>query len=171
MAPSVRSRDGQHFNSPLGTDSLTSPSTLAQTSALQECSLSRSAWFNPAGPNHRITNQPSQGRIVRGETTWRYIAGTFDLRGPAMNPSALLPTEETLLAIKKYRLQLKSPRDHWYLVLSALGGNAAAILKASPTSYNPCEKVDTGKVTGLIYDRQGWSNPVQTGTNWDQCLM
>jgi len=115
----------------------------------------------------RITTQTSERRLVRGETPWRYITGSFAVRVPTSTPAALLPSEETLLAIMKWRLQLKSPSDRWYPVLlryisyisdrvNALGGNAAAI-PASPSGYNPIAKHhdNTGKVTGLVYDRFG----------------
>jgi len=66
----------------------------------------------------RITNQTSPGRIVRGKKPWRYITGTFDIRVPTLAPAAILPGEETLLAITKYRLSVKSPSNRWYPVLS-----------------------------------------------------
>jgi hypothetical protein len=102
---------------------------------------------------------------------WRYITGTFAVQIPVTTARVMLPLEETTLAIMKWRLEQMSPGNRWYRVLlryisliagrvDGLGGNAGAILPSPygvPTSGEPPAKTfdDTGKVTGLVYDRFG----------------
>jgi hypothetical protein len=115
---------------------------------------------------------------VAGEQifNWRYIVGTFLVRIPVQKEAAILPQDENLLAIFKWRLGLISLSNRWYPVLlrfiqylsariNAMGGNASSILPVS--GYYPLPKHEpgrgicdakhgqTGKVSGLVYDRFG----------------
>jgi hypothetical protein len=107
---------------------------------------------------------------------WRYIVGTFTVRIPVQHEHTILPEEESLLSILKWRLTLVPPSDRWYPVLlryvdyvsarvNGMGGNAGAI-PAVPGYYpTPAPKPGhgslghkhgyTGKVSGLRYDRFG----------------
>lgn len=107
--------------------------------------------------------------------------GSFQVKIPVSTAAALLPAEETTLAILKARLQAMSPTNRWYPVLQryigyvagrvdGLGGNADQI----PPSFNGApiailtgggeggrgpererEFGHTGKVAGLIFDHFG----------------
>jgi hypothetical protein len=107
---------------------------------------------------------------------WRYIVGTFQMKIPVARDSAILPSEENLLAILKWRSQSLSPTDRWYPVLQrylsyvisrvrGLGGNPD---KIKPSQYGTANQTGvplnvphehrlefTGKVSGLRYDRFG----------------
>lgn len=107
---------------------------------------------------------------------WRYIVGTFQMTIPVKHDAAILPSEENLLAILRWRLQLLTSQNRWYPVLEryidvvaqrvhGLGGDPAKI-PPSPVGLappkrpheppEPTRRVEyTGKVTGLRYDRFG----------------
>jgi hypothetical protein len=107
---------------------------------------------------------------------WRYITGSFLVRIPVQEEANILPVDENLLAILKWRLALVGPGNRWYPILlryigylsariNGMGGNASSI-EASANGYQrPTHKPGheichhqhgyTGKVTGLIYDRFG----------------
>jgi hypothetical protein len=133
----------------------------------------------------RVTSRRPLGKVVEDiasvgdqEINWRYIVGTFQMTIPVEKDEAILPAEENLLAILKWRQQLMAPSNRWYPVLQryiayvaarvkGLGGNPATI---NPSQYGtanqgkglgiviPCHRNDfeyTGKVSGLRYDRFG----------------
>ena len=56
----------------------------------------------------------AQGQLV---ADWRYVVGTFAMRIPVRQESAILPEEEDLLAILKWRLSIVSSADRWLPVL------------------------------------------------------
>jgi hypothetical protein len=119
------------------------------------------------------TSSVTTGRILN----WRYVAGTFQMKIPVQRDAAILPSEENLLAILKWRLQLLRRSDRWYPVLKrylscvisrvrGLGGNPDNI---QPSQYGTANQPGllplhphhehrlefTGKVSGLRYDRFG----------------
>jgi len=105
---------------------------------------------------------------------WRYVSGTFLVRIPVQEESTIVPGDENLLAILKWRLSLIGPGNRWYPVLlryiayltariNGMGGNASQI-PPSPDGYQPPsrapvehapERCYTGKVIGVRYDRFG----------------
>jgi hypothetical protein len=100
--------------------------------------------------------------------------GSFLVRIPVQKESTILPGDENLLAILKWRLGLINPGNRWYPVLlryiayltariNGMGGNASQI-PPSPDGYQPPspvpvkharERCYTGKVIGVGYDRFG----------------
>lgn len=102
---------------------------------------------------------------------WRYVIGTFQVHIPVLTAQQILPSEETTLAIMKWRLQQTSSADRWYPVLTryieylsgrvdGLGGNAASIppsLSYVPPVLQPgCEGREfTGKVCEVLFDCYG----------------
>ncbi len=117
---------------------------------------------------------PSADKLL----VWRYITGSFLVRIPVQHESLILPGDENLLAILKWRLGLIGPGNRWYPVLlrwisylsgriDGMGGNASQI-PASPDGYQPPSQVPspvphkphrehcyTGKVIAVRYDRFG----------------
>jgi hypothetical protein len=123
---------------------------------------------------------PTVGVVERG-LNWRYIVGLFQVSIPVGTAAMLLPQEENLLAILKWRQTLLPASNKWYPVLTryisyvaarvkGLGGDPGTI-PASPTGYQRTLGVVTtgnghpepvgaleeiiGKVRGLIFDRWG----------------
>lgn len=108
-------------------------------------------------------------------TNWRTIVGTFAVRIPVATADTILPLEENILAIMKWRLSQTPPADRWYPVLlryvgliegrvNGLGGSANSIEPSPYGAYplpvvikEPKEKrhEHTGKVAGVVYDRFG----------------
>ena len=104
----------------------------------------------------------------------RYIVGSFQVKIPVSTRAAMLPAEETTLAILKARLEAMPTSSLWYPVLlryigqiagrvDGLGGNAGAIppsLGGYRPSRHPCKDKElrrefTGKVISLTFDRFG----------------
>ena len=103
---------------------------------------------------------------------WRYVTGTFLMKIPVQKESTILPGDENLLSILKWRLTLTGPGNRWYPVLLryidtltqriiGMGGNPTKI-PPSPNGYQPpCHEPEkeehcyTGKVTRLLFDRFG----------------
>lgn len=103
----------------------------------------------------------------------QYIVGSFQIKIPVSTREAMLPAEETTLAILKARLEAMPKTDRWYPVLvryigqiagrvDGLGGNAPAI-PPSLGGYRPprkpigrpCEKdleEFTGKVCEVVFN-------------------
>lgn len=103
----------------------------------------------------------------------QYIVGSFQIKIPVSTREAMLPAEETTLAILKARLEAMPKSDRWYPVLvryigqiagrvDGLGGNAPAI-PPSLGGYRPprkpigrpCEKdieEFTGKVCEVVFN-------------------
>ena len=110
-------------------------------------------------------------RIAR----WRYLVGTFQIRIPVTTGDKILPSEETTLAIMKWRLGQMSPTNRWHPVLvryiqiisdrvNGLGGNASAIppsLTYVPPLPLPLptqehgEREHCGKVCEVLFDCHG----------------
>jgi hypothetical protein len=106
---------------------------------------------------------------------WRYVVGTFQIDIPVETDAAILPSEENLLSILKWRLGRTAAGDRWRPVLVryievvearvlGLGGDPWKIPPSQwgtggkPGKYHggppPAERESTGKVNG-IYDRFG----------------
>jgi hypothetical protein len=126
--------------------------------------------YSPNG----VRTQESVG--TRKPINWRYVVGTFRMQIPVDRDEAILPSEENLLAVLKWRLDQTSATDRWYPVLQryvgvvservkGFGGQPGAIVgsqhgittkptgkgKGHPTHAKELEF--TGKVTGLLFDR------------------
>lgn len=127
----------------------------------------------PAAPNNPPS--PQVAAAARDENLlWRYITGSFLVRISVREESTILPADENLLAILKWRLDLIGPANRWYPALlryisylsgriNGMGGNASQI-PPSPSGYQPPSPVlgkhagehcYTGKVIGIRYDRFG----------------
>jgi len=127
--------------------------------------------------SRRLADQPRIAEDVEESRSahfrnWRYVVGTFQIRIPVESDAAILPAEENLLAILKWRLQGLTPVDRWYPVLqryvsvvsdrvSGLGGDPDEIQPsplgtADQTGSKPRPPHHlTGKISGLRYDRFG----------------
>ncbi|GEM_PF-2106854 len=112
--------------------------------------------------------------VDRAPLAWRYISGSFLAKISVQAESRILPEDENLLAILKWRLGLIGPGHRWYRVLlryiayltgriDGMGGNASKI-PPSPDGYQPPsihrgtpagEHRYTGKVIAIRYDRFG----------------
>jgi hypothetical protein len=102
---------------------------------------------------------------------WRSVVGTFQVQIPVTTGDKILPSEETTLAIMKWRFGQMSPSNRWYPVLQryiayisgridGLGGNAAGIppsLTGIPSGGEPARKEHefTGNVCEVIFDCDG----------------
>jgi hypothetical protein len=104
---------------------------------------------------------------------WRYVVGAFQIRIPVAADPILLPPEESLLALFKWKIDAIPSTNRWSPVLKryiqqvsgrvdAYGGNASGI-PPSQIGYPGVQKIGhhpdrhehTGKVSGIIYDRFG----------------
>ena len=127
------------------------------------------------GEHHVHALVPARAVAVQEEEVWeRYIVGSFQVKIPVSTGAAMLPAEETTLAILKARLQGWSTVSPWYPVLQryvgliegrlqGIGGDPGAI-PPSLGGYKPgqpfCEpgkrrEVFTGKVASVAYDGFG----------------
>jgi hypothetical protein len=116
--------------------------------------------------------------VIKQAVNWRYVVGAFQIRVPVSKGPALLPTEESLLALFKWKLGEIPSANRWYPVLeryieqvsgrvNAFGGNAPSIPPSqggyqkgagSGTGHGHHHKESpevTGKVNGIVYDRFG----------------
>jgi hypothetical protein len=99
----------------------------------------------------------------------QYFVGSFQIKIPVSTREAMLPAEETTLAILKARLEAMLKTDRWYPVLlryigqiagrvDGLGGNATAIppsLGGYRPPRKPCDEnleEFTGKVCEVVFD-------------------
>jgi len=99
----------------------------------------------------------------------RYIVGSFQVKIPVSTREAMLPAEETTLAILKARLEAFPTTNRWYPVLlryisqiagrvDGLGGNANSIPPSlggyRPGTLHGGEKLEkfTGKVCEVLFD-------------------
>lgn len=113
---------------------------------------------------------PAQAAAVDDRPAYeRYIVGSFQVKIPVSTQAAMLPAEETTLAILKARLEALPTTDRWYPVLlryidqiagrvNGLGGDANAVppslLGYLPPS-RPCEEnlaEFTGKVCDVVFN-------------------
>ena len=76
----------------------------------------RPGGLNEAGPVPPSNPAPPTPEI----STWRQIAGAFQVRIPVTTSAVMLPIEENTLAVLKWRLEQISPVNRWYPVLDAM---------------------------------------------------
>ncbi len=109
--------------------------------------------------------------VVERSTHWRYVVGTFQIRIPVTTGDLMLPSEQTTLAIMKWRLEHMSPSNRWHPVLlryikyisdrvDGLGGDSGAVppsLTYVPPSLLPLhrEREHCGKVCEVLFDCHG----------------
>jgi hypothetical protein len=116
---------------------------------------------------------PQPLATVADSIRWRYVIGTFQLHIPVTTGDKILPSEETTLAIMKWRLQQMAPTNRWYPVLlryigylssrvDGLGGNASGIppsLTYVPPSLTRKHRYEAeefiGKVCEVLFDCHG----------------
>jgi hypothetical protein len=121
---------------------------------------------HPVAPAHAAPTKKAGDNRLAYE---RYIVGSFQVKIPVSSRDAMLPAEETTLAILKARLEALRKTDRWYPVLlryiaqiagrvDGLGGDANSI-PPSLGGYHPvrppCEedlKEFTGKVCEVVFD-------------------
>ena len=132
----------------------------------------------------RITSRRLQNVVLRDRKgdeilDWRYVVGTFQMNIPVQRDDSILPGEENLLAILRWRLQSITPQNRWYPVLeryiavvakrvAGLGGHPNQIvpspigtagqpkyLPSPPVKHHHHDLEFTGKVTGVRYSRFG----------------
>lgn len=111
--------------------------------------------------------------VIPKTLIWRYITGSFLVRIPVQKESKILPVDENLLAVLKWRLGLIASSNRWYPVLIrwiqylsgriiGMGGDPGKI-PPSPAGYQPrstghgkpgttARHCYTGKVAELLYD-------------------
>ncbi len=125
----------------------------------------------PAPPNPNPNPVPQAYNPP--EFLWRYVTGSFLVKIPVQKESTILPGDENLLAVLKWRLGQISPGNRWYPVLlryiSYLNGRIVGMggdpgqIPGSLGGYQPSpapgkhdrEHCYTGKVMNLFYDRFG----------------
>ena len=127
----------------------------------------------PTPPNNPPPPQVATA-VNKDRLLWRYITGSFLVKISVQKESKILPVDENLLAMLKWRLGLIGPSNRWYPVLlryisylsgriNGMGGNASQI-PPSPGGYqqpspvlgkHAREHCYTGKVIGIRYDRFG----------------
>ena len=111
---------------------------------------------------------------VGDQLLWRYVSGSFLARVSVQREITILPADENLLAILKWRLTLIGAGNRWYPVLLryisylsarivGMGGDPSKI-PSSPAGYQLPSPIAgqghgehryTGKVIGIRYDRFG----------------
>jgi hypothetical protein len=118
--------------------------------------------------NAMLAEQPSVQKPRNRMINWRYITGTFQITIPVGGDRALLPAEETTLAVLKWRMLHMSPAYRWYPVLEryvryiadrvkGFGGDPDAIepsLHGAPGTLTPHPKrtMHRGKVCEVVFD-------------------
>jgi hypothetical protein len=144
----------------IGTRKLTLPPPPPQTQILTTSRTS--AGGTQSAPPAEIT-------VREPNNTERYIVGSFQVKVPVSTREAMLPAEETTLAIFKARLAATSPSNPWYPVLlryielisarvNGLGGDADAIpgsIKGYTMGLTTSDERGlefTGKVSEVIFD-------------------
>ena len=111
--------------------------------------------------------------VILKQLVWRYVTGSFLIKIPVQKERNILPVDENLLAVLKWRLGQIGTGNRWYPVLVrwlaylaariiAMGGDPGKI-RPSPTGYQPptkgpgqpagtARRCCTGKVAELVYD-------------------
>ncbi len=118
------------------------------------------------------TRSVGNPHAVRDLRKWRYVVGAFQVRIPVSTGRALLPLEEDILAVYKWKIEQIPTTNRWHPVLhryiadvsgrvNGFGGNASGVQassagggSSSPVLHHGRHEY-TGKVTGLVYDRFG----------------
>ncbi len=136
------------------------------------------AMFHPDGKATQAQTAKGQSKQPRTPPTevkriaqWRYVVGTFQIRIPVTTGDRILPSEQTTLAIMKWRLEHMSPSNRWHPVLmryikyisdrvDGLGGDLGAVppsLTYVPPLPRPhrLEREHCGKVCEVLFDCHG----------------
>jgi hypothetical protein len=109
---------------------------------------------------------------VRERLNWRYVVGAFQMNIAVRAKRELLPAEENLLALYKWKIEQIPSNNRWHPVMTRyiarvsglvgrLGGNPGAIYPSQSgvaigSKHAPGMRREyTGKVTGLAFDRFG----------------
>jgi hypothetical protein len=119
----------------------------------------------PAPPNNPPQTQVARA-VKEGQLLWRYITGSFLARISVQQERKILPTDENLLAILKWRLGLIDPSNRWYPVLlryisylsariNGMGGNASQI-PASPNGYQQAFPHPVKHAGALLHRKVDW---------------
>ncbi|MBS0527055.1 MAG: hypothetical protein JSS04_25735 [Proteobacteria bacterium] len=120
------------------------------------------------GRSRQPTERPIQ---VERRAQWRYVVGTFQIRIPVTTGDRILPSEQTTLAIMKWRLEHMSPSNRWHPVLvryikyisdrvDGLGGDSSAVppsltyVPPLPLPHQP-QREHCGKVCEVLFDCHG----------------
>ena len=123
----------------------------------------------PARTAEPAESAPVNTVVVETLAYEQYIVGSFQIKIPVSTREAMLPAEETTLAILKARLEAMPKTERWYPVLlryieqiagrvDGLGGNATAIppsLGGYRPPRKPCEEnleEFTGKVCEVVFN-------------------
>jgi hypothetical protein len=120
----------------------------------------------------KAATAPSAEIVITKKLLWRYITGSFLVRIQVQKEGKILPVDENLLAVLKWRLGIIEPGNRWFPVLLrwisylntriiGMGGDPGKI-PASPNGYQPSggygkpgashEPCYTGKVVKLLYN-------------------
>lgn len=125
-----------------------------------------------AAPGQSKPSLPSPSTIRR-TLQWRYVVGTFQIHIPVATGDEILPSELTMLAIMKWRLEQMSISNRWYPVLvryiqyisdrvTGLGGDPSTVPPSLtyvpqllPTAHHLEGDKVCGKVGEILFDCQG----------------
>lgn len=114
---------------------------------------------------------------TQGLSSWRYVVGSFQMTVPVEEDAKILPQDENLLAILKWRQTIISKSSRWYPILQryiayiegriiGMGGNPSQVQPSQLGTANQQigqpshavhrhENEHVGKVEAIIYDRFG----------------
>jgi hypothetical protein len=134
---------------------------------------SRTAYIDDASAGDAAGEGGAAGDSAREPTlSWRYVVGAFQIRIPVSTSRPLLPVEESVLAVYKWKLEQIPTANRWHPVVrrfvnqvsgrvSGLGGNPVAIgpsqlgTPGSAPGRPPERREFTGKVSEIEFDRFG----------------
>ena len=127
----------------------------------------------PARRGRRAATTPvrTSEAVRESPLMWRYVTGSFLVKIPVQEESTILPGDENLLAILKWRLGLIGPGNRWYPVLlryisylsgriDGMGGNASAV-PASPEGYQPVSNRACATSPRALLHRKGHRHPLR----------
>ena len=86
-----------------------------------------------------------------GDLDWRYVVGTFQTKIPVQRDGSILPGEENLLAILRWRLQSITWQNRWYPVLQryiAVAARRWALEEATPARSSHRRSASPGSRPG-----------------------
>jgi subtilase family serine protease len=123
------------------------------------------------------TKNPKLTKVNADTRNWRYVVGAFQLAIPVSTGADLLATDESALALFKWKLKSLPHTNRWYAVIEryieelsgrvdSFGGVASTVeptqLGTLGTGHghgggfgHPGDLAFTGKVDGIAYDRFG----------------
>ena len=138
--PDIRANPEQRWSQLAGLFTLELPQSVfaGQEFNLSVPPISYPGCSSPAVPTQSRTAAASAAPSQNGGSSWRYVVGSFGIEIPVATADIVLPWEQNLLAIMKWRLQQLGPTNRWYPVLlryiayiegmvDGLGGNSQEI--------------------------------------------